>query len=179
MWKSLHSLPEEKIQAEGFSPVVCWYFAHLFNSRKHCKRKVRKKIVTTGCIVVTVSGLNYNFKSCVFLEMSMLCFTFLCLFASLTNFTCLIKYKLTPMSEFCLPLWQAIPVILPIIQRLDKTFGYSWCAPVQTLTVAYCFSIHIYVLSTPLVTVISAHWATMNWSWPKEWNLCAWANLPF
>ena len=29
------------------------------------------------------------------------------------------------------------------------------------------------------VTVISAHWATVDWSWPKEWNSFAWANLHF
>ena len=25
--------------------------------------------------------------------------------------------------------------------------------------------------------VVSAHWATTDWSWLKEWNWCAWANL--
>ena len=29
------------------------------------------------------------------------------------------------------------------------------------------------------VTVISAHWATVDWSWPEEWNYCAWASLHF
>ena len=29
----------------------------------------------------------------------------------------------------------------------------------------------------PSVTVISARWATVDWSWPKEWNYCAQANL--
>ena len=29
------------------------------------------------------------------------------------------------------------------------------------------------------VTIISACWATVDWSWPKEWNLCAQAKLHF
>ena len=29
------------------------------------------------------------------------------------------------------------------------------------------------------VTDISAHWAIVDWSWPKEWNLCARADLHF
>ena len=28
-------------------------------------------------------------------------------------------------------------------------------------------------------SVVSARWATVDWSWPKEWNKCVWANLHF
>ena len=28
-------------------------------------------------------------------------------------------------------------------------------------------------------TVVSARWATVDWPWPKEWSLCARANLHF
>ena len=29
---------------------------------------------------------------------------------------------------------------------------------------------HMQFIREHLVTVISAHWATVDWSWPKEWN---------
>ena len=38
---------------------------------------------------------------------------------------------------------------------------------------------HMQFIRENLVTVISAHWATVDWSWPKEWNKCAWPNLHF
>ena len=29
---------------------------------------------------------------------------------------------------------------------------------------------HMQLIREHLVTVVSAHWATVDWSWPKEWN---------
>ena len=38
---------------------------------------------------------------------------------------------------------------------------------------------HVQLVMEHLATVVSAHWATEDRSWPKEWNQCARANLHF
>ena len=38
---------------------------------------------------------------------------------------------------------------------------------------------HTQLVRQHSATVISVRWATMDWSWPKEWNWCARANLCF
>ena len=38
---------------------------------------------------------------------------------------------------------------------------------------------HTQLVRKHSVTVVSARWATVDWSWPKEWNKCAGANLHF
>ena len=35
---------------------------------------------------------------------------------------------------------------------------------------------HVQLVRESSATVISAHWATVDWSWPKEWN---WCMLPY
>ena len=36
---------------------------------------------------------------------------------------------------------------------------------------------HMQLVKEHSATVVPARWATVDWSWPKEWNYCAWANL--
>ena len=38
---------------------------------------------------------------------------------------------------------------------------------------------HTQLVREHSATVVSAHWATVDWSWLKEWNQCMWANLHF
>ena len=77
-----------------------------------------------------------------------------------------------------------IPVILPKVQvaGYTKTCIHLWPNEVQCCPGIAWEPIrkgaHTQLIREHSVTVISAHLATVDWFWPKEWNYCVQANLP-
>ena len=82
------------------------------------------------------------------------------------------------------------PVILPKVQ----VAGYTWTSirhwpnEVGVNWLCHCPGIvlepirkqaHTQLVREHSTTVVSAWWATVDWSWSKEWNWCARANLHF
>ena len=75
-----------------------------------------------------------------------------------------------------------IPSSNPARQRINQCVLYSvgWlcrCAGIVWEPIRN--RAHMQLVREHSVTVIYVHWATVDWSWPKEWNWCAQANLHF
>ena len=75
-----------------------------------------------------------------------------------------------------------IPSSNPARQRINQCVLYSvgWlcrCAGIVWEPIRN--RAHMQLVREHSVTVVSAHWATVDWSWPKEWNKCVLGNLYF
>ena len=63
-------------------------------------------------------------------------------------------------------------------QRLPNEVGVGWlCRCPGIVWEPIRKRAHTQLVRKHSITVISARWATLDWSWPKEWNQCVRANL--
>ena len=109
-------------------------------------------------------------------------------FSSQESTLCTDSYSMSvPPLCYHWGMWKT-PVILPKVQVADytQTRIHPWPNKVGDGWLCRCPGIawepirtwsHKQLVREHLVTVISARWATVDWSWPKEWKWCAHANL--
>ena len=111
------------------------------------------------------------------------------IFFSRVNFVCWLSFSVcfTPV----LPQWHIEdPGHSAIVQVAGYTYTgiHSWPNEVRVGWLCCCPGIvwepvrkwaHVQLIRVHSGRVISARWATVGWSWPKEWNWCAQANLRF
>ena len=82
-------------------------------------------------------------------------------------------------SAWCLLCNDTVMVIFVIVSFGSKLVKMVWA---DYAVQAQCRNLsgkwaHMQFVREHFSTVISTHWATVDWLWPKGWNWCAWADL--
>ena len=72
--------------------------------------------------------------------------------------------------------WQVTPKHAYTPWPIEVGVGWLCCAGMGSLAGK---GAHRPLIREHSDTVLSARWATVNWSWPKKWNWCALADLHF